>query len=36
MSPALRWLWLALLLPALGGCAGLSQLEREQAVHIAT
>ena len=35
MSPALRWLWLALLLPALGGCAGLSQLEREQAVHIA-
>ncbi len=35
MSPVMRWLWLALLLPALAGCAGLSDLQRGQAVHIA-
>ena len=35
MSRPLRWLWLALLLPALAGCAGLSELQRDQAVQIA-
>ncbi|MGY0560561.1 phospholipase D family protein [Luteimonas sp. A277] len=30
-----RWLLLALLVPALGGCAGLSELQRAQAVQIA-
>lgn len=35
MSPVMRCLWLALLLPALAGCAGLSELQRGQAVHIA-
>ncbi|MGO1720804.1 MAG: phospholipase D family protein, partial [Luteimonas sp.] len=36
MSAAWRILWLALLAPALVGCAGLSQLQREQAVQVAT
>lgn len=31
-----RWLLLALLVPALGGCAGLSELQRAQAVQIAS
>src|SRR5690554_3543808 len=35
MNPVKQWLWLALLLPALAGCAGLSDLQRDQAVQIA-
>ena len=35
MKAAWRALWLALLAPALVGCAGLSQLQRDQAVHVA-
>ena len=36
MKAGWRALWLALLAPALVGCAGLSQLQREQAVDVAT
>ncbi len=35
MNGLRRWLWLALLLPALAGCTGLSELQRSEAVRIA-